>query len=506
MDADELRRAIRNSRGLILLVVFVCTAAAVAYTRFSEPRYESETQLFVAAQARDFSEQRAPSYAGLAVSPNIIAPVISELGLKDTPRELRDRISASTPPDTVLIDLTVSDSDPARAQRTGQAVARQLIELVTQLEKPNSASRKPAVRLVVSSPANLPSDPVSPDARINVPAGIVLGLLLGLLAAVARGRLDRRILDLDDLPPVLREGLLGAVPFDPSAGEAPAAGLRGTSPERAEALRRLRANVRFVDRARPPRSVVVTSTLPGEGASTTALGLARAMADAGTDVVLVEADLRRPHLAGLLGLSRNAGLSGYLAGSAPLEPLLQRCAGGRGDGALRVLVAGPSPPDPSELLSSRRMPALLEQLATSCDIVLIDAPPVLAVTDAAVLAAEAEGVLLVVRMGEVTVPELERALEILTGAGAGVLGLVANAVSGEEARDQRREYPAIPDPVAARTPPPALPPAVARPPIALRAAVSASRQAAAVTANPAAAPGPGRPGPGPEPSAAREAP
>ena len=485
MDLTELRTAIRKGGWLIIFVVAVCTAAAIVVTKNTEPRYESEAQLFVAAQARDFSEQRAPSYAGLATSPNVTTPVIAELGLDDTSRELGKRISASAPPDTVLIDLTVSDSDAARAQRTGEAVARQLISLVGRLEPPN-ASGKPSVRLFVSSAANLPADPVSPNLWVNVAAGLLLGLLLGVLAAIARGRLDRTIMNVRDLPERLRDGVLAAIPIDAAASTAPAAGLGGTSPARAEALRRLRANVRFVDPDQPPRSIVVTSSLPGEGASTTALGLATAMAESGIDVVLVEADMRRPNLARLLGLSHNAGVAGCLAGTAEAGPLLQPCVAAQREGRLRVLVAGPATSTSSELLGSPRMPRLIEQLTALCDIVIIDAPPLLAVTDAALLGAVAEGVVLVVRMGYITHPELERSVALLTRAGAGVLGIVANAVTDAGAAQGRHAYPAHLDhaamrasmaPAASPAPAAMLPPG--RPPAAPTLVAPASPQAAA---------------------------
>ncbi|HWH93631.1 MAG TPA: polysaccharide biosynthesis tyrosine autokinase [Baekduia sp.] len=463
MDLRDLRNAIRQSWWLIALVTVLCTGAAAAYSARTPATYASHTQLFVAAQAPRrtdlqatyqgglFTTQRVQSYARIASSPLVTAPVVRRLKLDDTPTGLSKRIAASAPPDTVLVDITVTDTSADRAQRVASAVAWQFAKTVEQLERPTRSS-DPPVRLSPSLPATHPSRPIAPRTKLNIAGGAVLGLLLSLLAAFVRWRLDTSITVPSELPSGPGAALLGAVPFDRDAEDMPAVGLRKATLARAEALRQLRTNLRFVDPDRPPATILVTSASAGEGKTTTAVGLAMAMADAGVSVILVEGDLRQPSLTEHLGLMRTQGVCGYLVESKPVDDLLVGWPAGMQGGSLRILPAGPVPPNPSELLGSQRMKDLLAELRSRCDIVLIDAPPVLPVADATVLAPEADGVLMVARMGGVTKPQLTRALQALERVHARVLGFVANAVP-----ESSRDYgPGSWGPLPA--PPPELPP------------------------------------------------
>ena len=446
-DGHELRTAIRRSWLLILAVTVVCTSAAAAYSHGLEPRYRSQTQLFVAAAEQDFGVARAPSYAALVTSPNVTAPVVQNLGLHVTPGELADRLSASAPAGTVLINLAAWDHDPGRAQRIAAEVAVKLIALVTRLERP---SAQHAVRVDVSSPASYPTQPASGD-RLRIVGGAFLGLFLGLLAAITQRLLDRRIRTPDDLTRWTGHDVLSAVPREKSGGRA--SSLYDLGPGRVEALRKLRASVSFFVSDTERRSVVVTSSLPGEGTSATAVGLAMALAEAGSHVILVEANLHRPQLTDVLGLPANAGVAGHLSGGIAVEELLQRVLGTAAGGGLHALTAGAALASPAELLSSPRLPDMLAALEARCDVVVIDAPPLLCATESAVLAGAAEGVLLVVAMGRSTAPELERALDMLGQARARVFGLVANCVSSAQS-DQRDQYSSDHGPPGAAPAPP----------------------------------------------------
>lgn len=194
--------------------------------------------------------------------------------------------------------------------------------------------------------------------------------------------------------------------------------------EAAEALRELRTNIRFMDVDRPPRVIVVTSPLPGDGKSTTCVNLATTIAATGEPVVLVDADLRRPVVHTIFGLIGEVGLSTVLSGSVNVDDALQAVAGSP---SLRVLTAGRTPPNPSEVLSSGRMAQLLSELSESAT-VIIDAPPVLPVTDAAVLSTRADGCLIVVGAGRTTFDVLKRALQSVERVGARCFGVVINRV------------------------------------------------------------------------------
>jgi capsular exopolysaccharide synthesis family protein len=194
-------------------------------------------------------------------------------------------------------------------------------------------------------------------------------------------------------------------------------------------VRRLRTNLQFIDVARRPRSIVVTSSIPGEGKSTIVLNLAISLADTGARVLLVDADLRRPSIADYAGVEGAAGLTTVLIGRAKGADVVQPW----GDSTLDILPSGPLPPNPSELLGSPAMVALLEQLTSSYDMVLLDSPPTLPVTDSAVLSKVAGGAVVIVGTDRIHRAQLLDTLESLDTAGAHIFGVVINKVSRRDA-------------------------------------------------------------------------
>jgi non-specific protein-tyrosine kinase len=209
--------------------------------------------------------------------------------------------------------------------------------------------------------------------------------------------------------------------------------------QRAEAFRQLRTNLQFVDIDNSPRSIVVTSSIPAEGKSTTCANLAISLAQAGLKVVLVEGDLRRPQISDYMGIESAVGLTSVLIGRVALEDAIQPWGG---DGLLFMLPCGPIPPNPAELLGSHGMAELVKQLEASADIVLIDAPPLLPVTDAAVLAALTDGAILVVASGKTRRDQVKLAAASLSNVGARLLGVVLTMVSGRsgDANSYSYEY------------------------------------------------------------------
>ena len=182
----------------------------------------------------------------------------------------------------------------------------------------------------------------------------------------------------------------------------------------------------------------MTSPLPGEGKSTTIVNLAITLASAGTRVLLIEADLRRPRVADLLGLERTIGLTSVLTSRVSARQAVQPW----GDGALDVIASGPLPPNPSELLSSCHMSALLADLRGQYDIILIDSPPLLPVTDAAAIAPETDGAILVCRYKTTTGAQVQAAVAALRAVSAPILGTVFAMVpsAGPRAYAQYNSY------------------------------------------------------------------
>ncbi len=194
----------------------------------------------------------------------------------------------------------------------------------------------------------------------------------------------------------------------------------------AEAFRSLYINLSFSQQERALRSLVVTSPGPGEGKSITLANLAVVAAQMGQRVILVDGDLRQPQLSELFGLRNDIGLTSVVDGSRTAESALQAVAEVPG---LRVLTSGPLPPSPTTVLASRRMGELADELAEQADLLLIDVPPVLTVSDASVLASRVNGVLLVLNAGQTKRENARRAKEALEKVNAHIVGVVLTNVA-----------------------------------------------------------------------------
>jgi succinoglycan biosynthesis transport protein ExoP len=206
--------------------------------------------------------------------------------------------------------------------------------------------------------------------------------------------------------------------------------------ETAEAYRQIRTNLQFLDVDHPARTIVITSSLPGEGKTTVAVNLAVVLAQSGLRVLLIEADMRRPRVTRYLGMISGAGLSNVLSGTARLTELIQPY----GDGRLTVLAAGPMPPNPSEMLGSKQMKVLLAEARQHSDYVILDAPPLLPVTDGAVLAAAADGAILIARHGVTTDAQLRQAATNLHRIDAKLLGVLLNRIPPKAAESYGYGY------------------------------------------------------------------
>lgn len=431
----ELRDYLRILRRNWILIVSVTLAGLLcggALSILTKPTYVSQTQLFVSIQnsgsaqelqqGNNFSQARVQSYVEIVGSPAVLQPAIDALGLELTSEELAGRVTAGTQLNTVLINISVADQSPVQAAAIAQAVATSLIGTVDSLEKPKVDNGTSPVSLSIIKPAKAPSVPAAPNTKLNLLLGLLVGLAFGLGVAILKSLLDNRIRGEVDLRAVTDAPLLGGISFDQDAARKPLLTQTGPQSPRAESFRTLRTNLQFANVSRRARSVLLTSSLPGEGKSTTATNLAIALAQAGQSVCLVDADLRRPMVHEYLGLERNAGLTTALVGSADINELLQPW----GEDRLFVLTSGVIPPNPSELLGSNEMKELIESLENAFDTVIIDAPPLLPVTDAAVLSQHVGGVVVVVGSHKLKQQDLEKSLTALGLVGSSVLGVVLN--------------------------------------------------------------------------------
>ena len=432
MDLRDFLRVLRRRWRIVAALLTLAVVTAVTVTALSTRVYQADAEVFVslqdpgsgttsnAYQGNLFSQERVKSYAKIANSPKVTSAVVTQLGLDLTPEQLAGKITATAPTDTVLVDLIVKDPSAVRARDVANAVSQQFARVVRDLEKPTG--RPSPVTVTVVRPADLPVAPVSPRTKVNIALGLLVGLALGIGVAVLRETLDTTVKTSEDLQKLTGSSALGVISYDGQAEKNPLVSQVDSRTGRGEAFRTLRTNLRFVDIDNPPRTVVVTSSVASEGKSTTACNLAITLASAGVRVILVEGDLRRPRVADYMGLDGAVGLTDVLIGRAALDVVLQPW----GNSTLSVLASGPLPPNPSELLGSAQMGELLKGMQSRADIVLIDAPPLLPVTDAAVLGRECDGALVIVRYGKTTREQLTRSLGALESVGARVLGSVLN--------------------------------------------------------------------------------
>lgn len=458
-DGTAVQRylAILRRRWLVALLTAVLTLGGViAATVLQPPQYEATASIFVRTDAggtvadrsaaADYARQQISTYADLTTTPLVLDPVIEELGLATTSADLSRRVSAAVPEDTLLIEVTGRAGDPEAAARLADAVAASLRTQVQTLEGSG-------VELTVVTPAAPPERPASPDPVQDLALGTVAALLAGLLAAVLRDLLDSRVRTAEDVRRLTDLPIMTSVPAVRGGGADLALGERDAQGLHAEAYRELRTNLRFLEMRETSRSLLVTSSLAGEGKTTTAIQLAAALARADRRVLLVDADLRDPSVHDRLGLESGAGLSTVLIGDAELEDVTQEVELEN----LAVLTSGPVPPNPSELLDSEQMTAFLDAATALFDVVVVDSAPLLAVTDATAIARRVSGTAFVVGSAGVRRPQLVEALEKLRIVQARVLGVVLNRVPRSERAPYASVYGTAPAAPASSPPAPSAP-------------------------------------------------
>ncbi|MCO5998414.1 polysaccharide biosynthesis tyrosine autokinase [Actinoallomurus rhizosphaericola] len=433
MTISDLVRGLRRHLVLLAIAPVLGVVVAQLITMLQSPTYESKASVFFslsqttdrldqAYQGTLLSQQKVRSYADIVTTPTVTEPVLRELGLRMRPDTLAKRLSVEVPLDTALLNVSASASSPVMAARIVNSVTRHLAKAVSDLEGPQ-AGRPWAIQIHVVRPGAVPAEPSSPKPMLNIIIGLVLGVIAGIAAGALKDALDTRIGQAADVSRIKGLAVLGEVPREFAARRHVLADDTDRFGKRAEAYRKLRTNLRFIGVDRPPRTIVISSPHRGDGKSSTALNVAFSLADDGARVVLVDADLRRSSIAASLGLVEGAGLTSVLAGQAKIADVVQQA---KRRSTIKVVTSGPVPPNPSELLGTRRMQQVLEELREHADYVIVDSPPLLPVADAAVVASGCDGVILVARAGRTKYDELRSAAESLAAVNAETLGVVVN--------------------------------------------------------------------------------
>lgn len=439
----ELRDFIRvlKARWLVIVASTLIGALAAFGWVLTQPKvYTADASGLVQSVQNDsvamsytsstLATQRVTSYVELGKLRSVAQYAIDQLELDTSPESLVSRVNVSNPTDTLIIRVEAKASTPEAARDLAQAWVEGMALEVNEMETgdPNTTGN---LRLAPRESAELPTKPSSPNLELALAIGIVLGLSIGLTIALIRNYIDRRIRSIDDVERESNSAVIGAIPLEktltpedrlivnPATGES-----KDELFALSESLRTLRTNISFADVDNPPRVIVVSSPLPGDGKSTIAANLAMSMAANGQPTVLIDADLRRPMQSTIFNLPDGAGLTDILLGKTSLDAAAHSV--GEAENML-VIPAGSIPPNPSEVLGSSRMKQLLNEIREEA-MVIVDAPPVIPVTDAAVLSTVADGVIVVASVGKTTFDVLNTALGNINKAKGRVFGIVLNRV------------------------------------------------------------------------------
>jgi capsular exopolysaccharide synthesis family protein len=439
MDLRDYLHVVQKRWWLVLGAVAAAVGVAVTVTLMTPPKYAATLTFFIstrgtevtqAFQGGQFAQQRVKSYVDVLTSNRLAQAIVAGGTINLDAETVQSEITAQVVPDTVLVSATVTDGDRARALQLAQALAIQFPLLIAKIETP-PGSKVPTVGVQIIAEPRLSDGPVSPQPLRNIGLAVALGLIAGVGAAALRESLDTTIRSPESLTRAASAPTLCAIPLDGNAKTSPLITEGSAQSGRAEAMRHLRTNLQFVEVDRPLRSLVVSSAVSGEGKSTTVCNLAIAFAETGKRVIVVDADLRRPMLAEYLGLEGAVGLTNVLAGQASAQDVIQPW----GNSSLWVLPSGSIPPNPSELLGSDNMADLLVALSRGFDMIIIDTPPLLPVTDAAVMAAAADGCLVIARHGKTTKTQVAAAFSTLAAVGAKLHGCVLNMSPAKHATE-----------------------------------------------------------------------
>jgi non-specific protein-tyrosine kinase len=424
---------------ILLLTTILGVSGAIYLNYIAIPQYTASADVFVTTPSTaldigalstgsNFSEQRVISYAQIINGPSTLEPVIKRLGLDLTPQELAKQVHATAPNGTVLISIFVTDTDPVKAAAIANAVAEQFGLTVQTLELTDSSSTATSIKVTPVRQANPNYVPSSPKKSLNLALGFILGFGIGAGIVILLLIFDRTVKNEDHLNKL---PLLGTIRFDATARDKPLLTDLSKYSARTEAFRQLRTNLQLSDSNSNLKVILITSALPNEGKTTTALNLAFSLSDSGQRVALLDADLRRPQLKLFLQmpdeimsisdiLTSEKNMAAFVAKPNDLMHKINP--------HLWVLTSGRIPPNAAELVGSENFRTIVYAMRKNFDILIIDCPPTLPIADAAVIAKVADGVLVVVKAGKTRINQFRGAIATLTNVDAPIIGCVLNMI------------------------------------------------------------------------------
>ncbi len=463
---------------LVVLCVVVCVAGTAVYVATAPRKYQATADMLISPIPADtttlvglpvlFSSGNQTTdvltASSLITTPQVAATVVNTLGLKESPGALLGNVTATPVGASNLVAVTATASSAAEAQRIANAFPAAVIAtreaalhdaiaailpslqaqaaklpralrgqpgtVTDQLDQLETLATRPDPTMTLVAPAVLPTSPYTPRVKLSILAGLFGGLILGICAAFAYQALDPRLRREEELRDLFRIPILAEIPRERSRGSGRRQPILPTelSFGALEGYRTLRTTLTARAGGRP-RAYLMTGSSPAEGKTTSAIGLAAALAQGGSRVILIEADLRRPTIALALDLPVRYGTEDVITGHVELSEALTTT---KFDGwPLQVLAVA----EPGTALADRLSPAVAKQLVEQslelAEYVVIDSPPITDVIDALPLAAVADEVLIVARLGESKLSKLSRLQDILGNQGILASGFV---LVGEGAR------------------------------------------------------------------------
>jgi capsular polysaccharide biosynthesis protein len=413
MKLIDYLHVVRRRWLIIVLAAAVGGALAAAYASTIRPEYTATSRVYITMATGTSvddsyhgalaAQQRVTSYADLVASSNVAQRVVADLSLPMSPAELQSKIKSSFPPSTALIDVSVTDGNPERAKLLTDKVVAQFRRLADELETTVDGAA-PAARITVVDPAAVPTEPVGLKPHRVILLGLLAGLAVGCLAALARDRLDRRLRTSNDLDAVLPVPTLGIIDI----GEPGAEG----------EMRRLRARITEVHGE--AMSLLITS-FSSDSEPGIAIDLCQVLADAGRRVVLVDADTTGRGSSDLLQIPSGYGIAELLrSNSSPAKALVARA-----DLGISVMPLGTADWRTSDLLASDRFADIVMELRSMFDHVVVETAPVAAAADALAVSARCDAALAIVELGTTTSTQVRGAFDTFRQGGAGLLGTVA---------------------------------------------------------------------------------
>lgn len=438
---DYLRAIVRNW-WLVIGLAFLGAIGGFAVSNASPDLYRSTSSVLLTSdqgsstselvQGSTYVQNLVATYVLLVDTEIVLQPVIDELGLDASVQSLASAVSASSPLDSVIIDISATSASPELAQRIAASVGRSLTRVVTDEVSPTTEAGKPTVRLTTIQSATIPKFPFEPNTRLDILIGAFAGVVLGVILAVIRALAWNTIRSPKDIDEATSVPVVGEIVEARKGLTLPASIRADPLSIEAESIRSLAANLSFLRPGEMLRSFVVTSASPSEGKSSIVTALGLMLAESGKRVLLVDADLRNPSLAGLAQIEGAVGLTNVLIGEHTLDEAKQSW----GSPNLDVLTAGAVPPNPGQVLSSEAMHDFIRGACELYDVVIVDSAPVLSVTDAKWLGNTTDGAIIVVRYERTTTRAIRKVMHSMGAAGVDMLGVAITRLP----RRKRRRY------------------------------------------------------------------